>query len=682
MKMTRTGPEEAKLIESKEGSVARTPPTLVIENVSPQIAGGRYPVKRVVGEVCDVGADIFKDGHDLISARILVRGPLSRVWRFFPMTYDYDSDRWFGSFPLERVGRWTFTVEAWPDVFATWRHELEKKMEVGLDVSSELLEGAAIVREGARRAAGITKAKLLAAAESLEDEGLEMAERVRLALDPELRDIMKLHFNPARITRHDRTLRVVVDRELARFGAWYEFFPRSSSDVPGKHGTFRDAERELERIADLGFDVVYLPPIHPIGHAHRKGPNNTLVAGPEDPGSPWAIGNEDGGHTAVEPKLGTLEDFERFVTCANELGLEVALDNALHCSPDHPWVREHPQWFNIRPDGSMKYAENPPKKYQDIYPLNFWCEDWKNLWRACRDIFLFWIERGVRVFRVDNPHTKPFAFWEWVIDEVKREHPDIIFLSEAFTRPNRMKNLAKLGFTQSYTYFTWRNRTPELRDYMIELTQTEMAEYFRGNFFTNTPDILTEYLQRGGRPAFRIRLLLAATLSPNYGIYSGFELCENTPREPGSEEYLNSEKYEIRQRDWDAPGNINEDIQTVNRIRRANPALQHLTNLTFHRAENDQLLFYKRSFPDNDLLIVVNLDPHQTHESNLHVPLADLGIGQDEPYEVEDLLTGERYTWRGPINYVRLSPDERVGHIMRVVRAERESGEKGEGRSR
>jgi len=661
---------EAHLQKSGEASIERRPPMLVIEQVTPQVDGGRYPAKRTMGEACEVGAAIFKDGHDLMSARILAKGPGSRVWEYFPLTYDFNSDRWYGSFPLDRVGRWTFTVEAWPDVFATWTDELDKKMEAGQDISSELLEGAAIVRGAAGRAAGITKAKLLAAAESLEDENTQTPERARLALDPELRDIMKLHFDPALVTRHDRVLEIIADRERAAHGAWYEFFPRSTSKVPGKHGTFRDAAVELQRIAELGFDVVYLPPIHPIGRTHRKGPNNTLVAGPDDPGSPWAIGNENGGHTAVEPKLGTVEDFDRFVERANQLGIEVALDNAIQCSPDHPWVTEHPEWFNVRPDGTIKYAENPPKKYQDIYPLNFWCEDWENLWKACRDVFLYWIDHGVRIFRVDNPHTKPFAFWEWVIEDIRREHPDIIFLAEAFTRPNRMKSLAKLGFTQSYTYFTWRNEPADLRDYMIELTQTGMAEYYRGNFFANTPDILTEYLQTGGRPAFRIRLLLAATLSPNYGIYSGFELCENTPREPGSEEYLNSEKYEVRHRDWDAEGNINEDIRLINRIRRENPTLQHLTNLSFQHSENDRLLYYLKAYPGNDLLIVVNLDPKQAHESNLHVPLEHLGIEEGASFVVEDLLTGTHYTWRGRVNYVHLDPSYRVGHVFRVVRNE------------
>jgi starch synthase (maltosyl-transferring) len=641
---------------------------VVIENVTPQIDCGRHPVKRVVGDACEVGADIFKDGHDLLAARILARRPGAHHWRFFPLTYDYDSDRWTRRFPLDRMGRWTFTIEAWPDVFETWRGELEKWIEAGHDVSLELVEGSLIVRDAANRAAGLKRARLMEAADAIRDETATPDERIEAALDEELRDLMAKHFASAIVTRWDQNLQISVDRERAGFGAWYEMFPRSQGKKPGAHATFREAARELRRIADLGFDVVYLPPIHPVGHTHRKGRNNRLVAKPGDPGSPWAIGSEDGGHTAVEPQLGTLEDFERFVRAAKNLGLEVALDFALQCSPDHPWVKEHPYWFNIRPDGSIRYAENPPKRYEDIYPLNFWPEDWRSLWEVSRDILVFWIERGVRIFRVDNPHTKPLTFWEWFISDIQHDYPDVILLSEAFTRPNRMKALAKLGFTQSYTYFTWRNTAQEVRDYLVELTQSEMAEYFRGNFFANTPDILTEYLQSGGRPAFRVRLLLAATLSPNYGIYSGFELCENVPRDPGREEYLNSEKYEIKNRDWSAPGNINDDIKKINRIRRENPALQQLANLTFHRSENDQVLFYKKSVPGNDLLIVVNLDPTEVHESRIHVPLDDLRIKPTAPFEVEDLLRGERYTWRGVQNYVRLDPTDSVGHVLRVVR--------------
>jgi starch synthase (maltosyl-transferring) len=447
-------------------------------------------------------------------------------------------------------------------------------------------------------------------------------------------------------------------------------FPRSQAATPGRHGTFRDAERRLTALAELGFDVVYLPPIHPVGRVNRKGPNNALTAAPGDPGSPWAIGSTDGGHTAIEPALGTLADFARLVASARALGMEVALDYALQCAPDHPWAREHPEWFFVRPDGSIKYAENPPKKYEDIYPLDFWCAEREALWAACRDVLLFWIEHGVRIFRVDNPHTKPFAFWEWVIADVQDEHPDVIFLSEAFTRPKRMKLLAKLGFTQSYTYFTWRNTAAELREYLTELTQTEMAEYFRANLFTNTPDILHEYLQTGGRAAFRVRLLLAATLSPAYGIYSGFELCENVPLRAGSEEYLHSEKYEIRVRDWRAPGNLNADLTTLNRLRRAHRALQLYTNLSFHPVENEHILFYRKAAAEggDDLLIVVNIDPHRVQEAMVHVPLEALGLRSDAVFGVEDLLTGERYTWRGPRNYVRLDPAAKVGHVLRVIR--------------
>ncbi|MGD8698174.1 MAG: alpha-1,4-glucan--maltose-1-phosphate maltosyltransferase [Gemmatimonadales bacterium] len=648
------------------------PARVTIENVSPQIDCGRHPVKRILGDTCEASADIFKDGHDRLAARILARRPGAHSWRFFPLEYDYDTDRWYGQFPVDRIGRWTFTIEAWPDIFETWRSELEKWVAAGHDVSLELKEGSLIVQEAADRAAGLKRARLSDAARAIGDEKADPEKRIAAAFDLELRDLMAKHFDSAIVTRWDRTLHITVDRELAGFGAWYEMFPRSQGLKPGQHGTFRDAARQLRRIADLGFDIVYLPPIHPVGQTHRKGRNNSLVPAPDDPGSPWAIGSEEGGHTAVEPQLGTIEDFQRFVRAAHNLGLEVALDYALQCSPDHPWVKEHPYWFNIRPDGSIRYAENPPKRYEDIYPLNFWPDDWRSLWEACRDILVFWIEHGVRIFRVDNPHTKPLAFWEWAISDIQRDYPDVIFLSEAFTRPNRMKALAKLGFTQSYTYFTWRNTVQEVRDYLVELAQTEMAEYFRGNFFANTPDILHEYLQRGGRSAFQVRLLLAATLSPNYGIYSGFELCENVPRESGSEEYLNSEKYEIKYRDWNAPGNINDDITRINRIRHEFPALQRMANLTFHHAENEQILFYKKSAPGDDLLIVVNLDPFNAQESIVHVPLEDLEIGSERPFPVEDLLTGERYQWQGVRNFVRLDPKVRVGHVLRIVRPKAE----------
>ncbi len=644
-------------------------PKLVIENVQPNVDGGRYAAKRVVGDLVTVQATIYKDGHDLIAGRICYKGPDDRAWRHAPMEYDINFDRCAGVFPVDRIGPWTFTVEAWVDVFVTWRVALEKKHIAGRDVLMELTEGAELVDKAMRREKGERRATLKRYASDLRDVQQPVEQRVGAALSEELAAAMCTYVDQDTLTRCDRMLPLVVDRERARFGSWYEMFPRSQGTEPGQHGTFRDAERRLPELAERGFDIIYLPPIHPIGHTNRKGRGNTLQAEPRDPGSPWAIGSKEGGFTAVEPQLGTIEDFEQFVEATRSHGMEVALDYALQCSPDHPWVMEHPEWFFIGVDGTIKYAENPPKKYEDIYPLNFWSENYAELWEACRDIFLFWIERGVKVFRVDNPHTKPYAFWEWVLGEIRRDHPDVIFLSEAFTRPARMKGLAKLGFTQSYTYFTWRNSALELRDYLTELTTTNMREFFRPNFFANTPDILHEYLQHGGRPAFRVRLLLAATLSPSYGIYSGFELCENTPQRSGSEEYLHSEKYEIRVRDWNAPGNINADIERINRIRRDNPALQLLDNLSFEVSENPDVLFYRKSAPDNDLFIAVNLQPHDIRETMVHVPVHRLGLSDSEPYVVEDLLSGDRYTWQGSRNYVRLDPQREPGHVLRLVRA-------------
>jgi starch synthase (maltosyl-transferring) len=455
---------------------------------------------------------------------------------------------------------------------------------------------------------------------------------------------MDRHLDRADATWADREYEVVADRERARFAAWYEFFPRSS-------GTFKDAEAELERAAAMGFDVVYLPPIHPIGRTRRKGRNNALVAGPDDPGSPWAIGSEAGGHTAVHPELGTLDDFERFVARARSLGLEVALDFAIQCSPDHPWVRTHPEWFFHRPDGTIKYAENPPKKYEDIYPLNFHCADPRPLWDEMRHTLEFWITHGVRTFRVDNPHTKPVKFWE--IREVQGAHPDVVFLAEAFTRPKVMKALAKAGFTQSYTYFTWRNAKQELVDYLTEITTPPVADYFRGHLWPNTPDILHATLQRGGRPAFMLRLVLAATLSSLYGIYSGYELCENGPREPGSEEYLGSEKYERKRRDWSAPENLVDLITRVNRIRRQNPALQLYTNLRFYGADDPNIVFYGKATPARDNLVFV-----AAHASMVDVPLGELGLGPEQPYRMHELLSDRWFEWRGPRGYVELHAED------------------------
>jgi starch synthase (maltosyl-transferring) len=587
------------------------------------------------------------------------------------MHYEQNSDQWVGGFKVDRAGPWVYTVEAWTDRFGTWRSELQKKIGAGQDVSSELLEGAEVIDAAARRARfGEARNALRIAALQIRDVRLSGAERAAIALDAQLQALLEDNYTPPDLTGYARELELWVDRERAAFAAWYELFPRSQTTDPARHGTFLSTAFALPRIAALGFDVVYLPPIHPVGISARKGPNNSLAAGPDDPGSPWAIGNETGGHTSVEPKLGKLEDFDTLVASAAELGLEIALDYALQCSPDHPWLTAHPEWFFVRPDGTIKYAENPPKKYQDIYPLNFWCDDREGLWNACRDIFLFWIGHGVRTFRVDNPHTKPFAFWEWVINEVHAKHPDVVFLAEAFTRPRTMKLLAKLGFTQSYTYFTWKNSASELRSWWAEMHNPAALEYMRGNLFANTPDILHEYLQTYGRPAFRVRLLLAATMSPLYGIYSGFELSENVPVRPGSEEYLDSEKYQIRVRDWNAPGNLDADITLLNRIRRDNMALQRMDNLTFRDSENPQILFFTKMAPGwrNDLLIIVNLDPSRAQETVVTVPLAELGLDPDTSYIVEDLLTGARYSWRGARNYVRLDPNLEPGHILRLQR--------------
>jgi starch synthase (maltosyl-transferring) len=642
-------------------------PPLVIEHVTPILDGGRYPVKRTVGSRVDVGANIFKDGHDLITARILYRPPGETEWRFAPLNHNYDVDRWFGAFGVERLGRYHYTVEAWPNHFGTYRSELKKRLTAGQDVRPQLEVGALLVERHAAQKRPEASHRLLEIAKQLRDDRLPLDRRLELVFADDLAAAVYGPLEPEEATRSPM-LELLVDRAEAAFAAWYELFPRSQGTVPGVHGTFADTIRRLPEIAALGFDVIYLPPIHPIGVTHRKGRNNATTCNPGDVGSPWAIGSREGGHTAVHPELGTLEDFDELVQSANELGLEIALDFALQCSPDHPWVTEHPDWFFVRPDGTIRYAENPPKKYEDIYPLNFWCADRVGLWNACRDVLLFWIGHGVKTFRVDNPHTKPFAFWEWAIREVGELHPDVVFLSESFTRPNRMRALAKLGYNQSYTYFTWKNSAPELKDYFKELTQTEMVEYYRPNCFTNTPDILHEYLQQGGRPAFRIRLVLAATLAPVYGIYSGFELCERTPVKEGSEEYLDSEKYEVKVRSWNAPGNIKQDIGRLNRIRLENPALQTLPNLRFLGSDYEGILAYHRYAPGNDLIVVVNLDPHLMHESMIEMPLEALGIGAEEPYDMADLLTGARYTWRGRRNYVRLDPVERVAHVFRVSR--------------
>ncbi len=643
-------------------------PRVFIDEVAPSVDGGRHAVKRCLGDALVVGADIYKDGHDLIGARVRFRPPGERDWQTAAMSYDFDFDRWSGSVPLDLLGRWEIAVEAWPDYFATWRTDLGKRLQAAQDVGAELLEGAALLRRA--RPGGAARKRLTEIAHLLADGARSQEERCVAALDPELAALMDGPLAPAHVTRSAPSLPVLVERERARLGAWYELFPRSQAPLGGRprHGTFADAERRLPELAMLGFDVIYLPPVHPIGRSHRKGPNNSRTSSAGDPGSPWAIGAREGGHTAVHPELGTIDDFDRLVRAAAAHGIEVALDYALQCSPDHPWATEHPEWFHRRPDGSIRYAENPPKKYEDIYPINFWCEkesDRVALWEACRDIFLFWIEHGVRIFRVDNPHTKPFAFWEWCLRDVQERHPDVVFLSEAFTRPKRMLGLAKIGFSQSYTYFTWKNTSWELRDFLRMLLEPEWLECYRPNFFANTPDILHEYLQKGGRPAFRTRLLLAATLSPSYGIYSGFELCENVPLHEGSEEYLDSEKYQLRPRHWDAQDNIKPDIAQLNHLRRHHPALQRFDNLRILDCENPNIFWYRKKAGAEDLFIAVNLDPYAAQEAMVPVPIDELGLDADAPYRMRDLLTDTSYQWRGPRGYVRLDPRERAGHLFR-----------------
>ncbi|HKI20132.1 MAG TPA: alpha-1,4-glucan--maltose-1-phosphate maltosyltransferase, partial [Isosphaeraceae bacterium] len=570
---------------------------VVIESVSPEVDGGRFPIKRTVGEEVAVSADIFADGHDVIVPVLRHRCLGAKDWTEVPMNLS-TNDRWTGKFTVTAQGWHEYTIEAWVDRFASWHKELGKRHESGQqELTSELLEGAALIGEGAGRATDVDADWLQQRADVLRST-TSQAERVQLALDAELAERMARYPDRGGACAYDRTLHIMVERERARFGAWYEMFPRSASTDRGRHGTLRDVVARLPYVAEMGFDVLYLPPIHPIGRAFRKGPNNTLTPGPDDPGSPWAIGGPEGGHKAIHPELGTLDEFDHLVSTAREMGLEIALDIAFQCSPDHPYVREHPEWFRHRPDGTIKYAENPPKKYQDIYPLDLECDDWNALWNELRDVFLFWIGHGVSIFRVDNPHTKPFRFWDWVIKEVWDRHPDTIFLSEAFTRPKLMRRLAKGGYSQSYTYFTWRNTKRELTDYLAELTQSDSAEYMRGNLFANTPDILHEFLQVGGRPAFMIRLVLAATLSASYGIYGPpFEHCIGTPLRAGSEEYLDSEKYQISHWDVDVQWSLRDYIARINEIRRDNSALQANRNLRFFECDNESMIVYGKSTP-------------------------------------------------------------------------------------
>ncbi len=645
-------------------------PRVIIEAVEPQVDGGRFPIKRVVGETVAISADIYKEGHDKLAALLKVRPAGATAWQESPLKPG-DNDRWHGEFTVTSIGRWEYTIEAYAERYLSWADEIAKKNVPGALLTSELLEGLVILKKSAAAAQGEDRSRMqgiIAAMEGALAAG-EQQGAVDLGTGSVMHEMMARY--PDRSEGHEFSpaLTVMVNRPVTRFAAWYEFFPRSQGTVPYRHGTLQDSIKRLPAIKAMGFDVIYLPPIHPIGYSYRKGKNNSLVAEPGDVGSPWAIGNEHGGHMGLEPQLGTWADWDEFAATCRELGIEIALDYVMNCSPDHPYVAEHPDWFFHRPDGSIKYAENPPKKYQDVYPLNFGTSDRTGLWQEMLKIFLFWVGKGVTTFRVDNPHTKPVPFWEWVIAKVHRKHPEVIFLAEAFTKPKMMRLLAKVGFAQSYTYFTWRNSKQELTEYVSELTCGPMKEYFTGNFFANTPDILPPVLQHGGRPAFIMRAVLAATLSSVYGIYSGYELCENAAL-PGKEEYLDSEKYEIKVRDWQAPGNIVNIVTRINQIRRDSAALHTYNDVLFITADNPNILAYAKLTADKSdvILCVVNLDPYHKQSALLHIPLDTFGIEPDEQYQAHDLLSDERYRWQGTIAYVELAPPTKMAHIIKIRR--------------
>ncbi|WP_447040099.1 alpha-1,4-glucan--maltose-1-phosphate maltosyltransferase [Streptomyces sp. DSM 118878] len=653
-------------------------PTIPVLDVRPAVHCGRKPAKAVPGETFQVSATVFREGHEAVAANVVLRDPEGRVGPWTPMReLAPGTDRWGADVTPDREGRWTYAVEAWGDPMTTWRHHARIKIPAGIDTDLVLEEGARLHERAADGVPAADRPAVLAAAEALRDTGRPAAARLAAALTPRVNAALTRHPLRELITSSPE-FPLLVERSRALFGSWYEFFPRSegavvSEGAPPVTGTFRTAAERLPAIAGMGFDVVYLPPIHPIGGTHRKGPNNSLSPGPYDVGVPWAIGSAEGGHDAVHPDLGTIDDFDAFVARAAGLGLEVALDFALQCSPDHPWVDKHPEWFHHRADGSIAYAENPPKKYQDIYPIAFG-QDMPGLVAETVRLLRFWMGHGVRIFRVDNPHTKPVVFWEEVIARINGTDPDVIFLAEAFTRPAMMHTLAAIGFQQSYTYFTWRNSKEELTEYLTELSR-DTAHFLRPNLFVNTPDILHAYLQDGGRPAFETRAVLAATLSPTWGVYSGFELCENRAVRAGSEEYENSEKYQLRPRDWAGAARRGETIAPLitrlNRIRRANPALRQLRDLHFHSTDKEAVIAYSKSAADthgsNTVLVVANLDPHHTQEATVSLDMPELGLDRHETVPVRDELTGETYHW-GRTNYVRLEPGRAPAHILRVLR--------------
>jgi len=642
---------------------------VVIEGVDPEVDAGRFPIKRCVGDSVRVRADIFADGHDQLGAQLLYRRADDSDWRETAMRL-IENDRWEAEFAVEGLGRYIYTIIAWVDAYRSWAIDLAKRVKAGVDISVDALYGVKLLQAAASRAKGVDKQELTYAAQRLRElshEDPKMA--AEFAQSAELLELTTRNRNSSQDTRYERELAVIVDPVRARFGAWYEMFPRSCTTDPKRPGTFRDCAARVAYAAGMGFDVLYLPPIHPIGTTERKGKNNSLTPAADDPGSPWAIGGREGGHKSIHPQLGTLRDLKDLQSQARELGLELALDIAFQCSPDHPYVKEHREWFRERADGTVQYAENPPKKYQDIYPFDFESKRAPELWEELKSVVVYWAEQGFRIFRVDNPHTKPFAFWEWLITDVKRDYPDAIFLSEAFARPRIMYQLAKVGFTQSYTYFTWKNESAELVEYFSELTQPPIREFFRANVWPNTPDILNEYLQKGGRPAFVARFILGATLGANYGIYGpAFELYENRPIREGSEEYLNSEKYEVRVWDTNNPNSLRDLITRVNAIRKGSPALHGDWSLRFHRCDNEKLIAYSKVSEDSadKILVVVNLDPHNVQSGWLSVALKELKLGNDEAYQVHDLLTEARYVWRGSRNFVQLDPSILPAHIFRV----------------
>jgi starch synthase (maltosyl-transferring) len=643
---------------------------VVIENVQPQINCGLFPIKRTIGDLVSIQADVFGDGHDHVRARLLWKEEGASIWENVEML-PLGNDRWQGEFPVDKIGRYRYTLVGEIDHFETWQSDLKKRVEAGQDLAVPFATGAALLEQVQPRASKQDSASLAGWAKKLRAAGKDEA-AVEFALQDELLAMVHRYPDPAIETWFERELEVEVDRERAGFSAWYELFPRSWSPTLGKHGTLRDVAGRLDYVAEMGFDVLYLPPISPIGKSYRKGKNNSVEAAPGEEGSPWAIGSAEGGHTAIHPALGTFKDFADLVKHTKQRKMEIALDIAFQCAPDHPWVTEHPEFFKKRPDGSIQYAENPPKKYQDIYPLDFESSNWQGLWDALKDVFSFWMDQGVLIFRVDNPHTKAFPFWQWVIPELKAKDPNVLFLAEAFTRPRVMERLAKLGFSQSYTYFTWRDTKEELTEYLLELTTTPVKEYFRPNFWPNTPDILPGHLQTGGMPAFRFRLVLATTLCSNYGIYGpAFELGENTPFKPGGEEYLNSEKYEIKQWDLTNPASLKPLITRLNQIRRANPALKSNQRLHFHPTDNPMLICYSKRTADgsNRILVVVNLDPSLVQAGWVDVDLDALGLAADVTFEVYDLLADHAYSWRGSRNYVQLRPAEAPGHVFRVTPA-------------